>query len=142
MREVVDANGERQFEVTFKKAKQSRSGIKCSDVQVIVDDWFWVSSDPSIACPAGSMHNLKDVPIYMKTSASGDMEASVWPMVLEKAYACFLAKLNADEGRYVVPSYGLLEPGERAVRPCSHAVGAYHGMILSPHRLWSASLII
>ena len=44
MREVVDANGERQFEVTFKKAKQSRSGIKCSDVQVIVDDWFWVSS--------------------------------------------------------------------------------------------------
>ena len=26
------------------------------------------------------MHNLKDVPIYMKTSASGDMEASVWPV--------------------------------------------------------------
>ena len=32
-----------KFEVTFKKTKETRAGIRASDYVVVVDDWFWVS---------------------------------------------------------------------------------------------------
>ena len=54
---VADAtalhSARRQFEVRFKKTKETRAGVKATDYTVVVDDWFWVSrkKTPLLAPP-------------------------------------------------------------------------------------------
>eukprot|EP01048_Picozoa_sp_COSAG05_P001761 COSAG05_NODE_61_length_23137_cov_22.080693_12_plen_854_part_00 len=112
---VISAcTGVGKFEVTFKKTKETRAGIRASDYVVVVDDWFWVSRASGPLCPCGNTHNEENTPVYLKT-ADRTAEGEIWPMVLEKAFALFLAELNLEAGTDVEPSYGLLEPGRNGL---------------------------
>ena len=83
----------RCFTVTFKHVRGSQRvkrgrAIKCRDVRVRVDDWFWVSADDGASgCPSGGTHNEPNAPLFMKT-ANCKLHGAIWPMVMEKAYAC------------------------------------------------------
>jgi hypothetical protein len=120
VRELADngdcsvAGGERRFEVRFKRTKETRAGVSSREYSVVVDDWFWVSRASGPICPCGGTHNVENTPVYLKTT-DRTAEGEIWPMVLEKAFALFLARLNAEEGRELQPSYELLEPGRNGL---------------------------
>lgn len=115
MREVVDtATGERHFKVTFRRTKETRAGVSSTVYDVVVDDWFWVSKASGPICPCGNTHNDENTPLFLKSS-DRTSTGEIWPMVLEKAFAVFLARLNQEQGRDVEPSYELLEPGKNGL---------------------------
>lgn len=134
MREVVDAaTGERHFKVTFKRTKETRAGVLSTVYDVVVDDWFWVSRASGPICPCGNTHNDENTPLFLKTSdrtSTGD----IWPMVLEKAFAVFLARLNAELGWDIEPSYELLEPGKNGLGAAT-AGGVFSSLTGHPFQL-------
>jgi hypothetical protein len=63
----VHGTAGRRFAVTFKKTKETRKGVRCTDVVVEVDDWFWTTRARKL-CPYGGTHNHPDDPLFTKTS--------------------------------------------------------------------------